>query len=148
VVSERELDELAAVRQLIEVPVMGAVAEARDPSMDAEFARLRQLAGDLEATAEAGDLVAYMRHDTEFHASFLALHGNAELVTLVRGLRGRSRLYGLEASARAGTLVPSTRDHRQMIDLALAGDRPGLEALARRHIGQVRTIWAGGTRQP
>lgn len=142
-VTDRELDELAAVRQLIEVPVMGAVAAARDQSMDGEFARLRQVAGDLEAAAEAEDLVSYMRLDTEFHASFLALHGNTELVTLVRGLRSRSRLYGLEASARAGTLVTTTREHRRMIDLATARDRAGLEALARQHIGQTRTIWAG-----
>jgi DNA-binding GntR family transcriptional regulator len=141
-VTERELDELAAVRQLIEVPTMGAVAQACDQSMDAEFARLRQVAVDLEAAAETADLVSYMQLDTEFHSSFLALHGNTELVALVRGLRSRSRLYGLEATSRAGTLVTSTREHRQMIDLATARDRPGLEALTRRHIGQVRTIWA------
>ncbi|MGH3168320.1 MAG: GntR family transcriptional regulator, partial [Trebonia sp.] len=117
-VTERELDELAAIRQLIEVPTMGAVAEARDQSMDGEFTRLRQVARDLEAAAEAEDLVSYMRLDTEFHASFLALHGNTELVTVVRGLRSRSRLYGLESLARAGNLVTSTREHRQMIDLA------------------------------
>ncbi len=60
-VSDRELDELAAVRQLIEVPTMGAVAAACDQSMDAEFDRLRQVARDLEAAAAAEDLVSYMQ---------------------------------------------------------------------------------------
>jgi DNA-binding GntR family transcriptional regulator len=141
-VSDRELDELAAVRRLIEVPTMGAVAEACDESMSGEFSRLRQVARDLEAAAAAEDLLSYMQLDTEFHTSFLALHGNTELVSLVRGLRGRSRLYGLEALARAGTLVTSTREHRRMIDLATARDRAGLEALTHAHIGQTRTLWA------
>jgi DNA-binding GntR family transcriptional regulator len=148
-VSDRELDELAAVRQLIEVPTMGAVAAACDQSMDAEFARLRQVARDLESAAAAEDLVTYMQLDTEFHTSFLALGGNTQLVTLVEGLRSRSRLYGLEAAAGAGILVGQTREHRQMIDLATARDRPGLEALTHRHIGQTRTIWAERTgREP
>jgi DNA-binding GntR family transcriptional regulator len=143
-VSERELDDMIATRILLEIPTMGAVAEQYDPSMDAEFTRLRQIARDLEAAAENDELIAYMQLDTEFHASFLALHGNREIVEIVRQLRGRSRLFGLEALARSGRLVDSTREHMQMIDLAVAKDRPALEALTRTHLNHTRTIWASG----
>jgi DNA-binding GntR family transcriptional regulator len=146
-VSDQELDDMAEVRLLLEVPAMGSVAarSASDDDVRRALEELRTIAYDLERAATADDLVSYMTLDTEFHTRFLALHGNAELVRTVRALRSRSRLYGLEKMARAGTLLQSTREHGDMIDLALSGDRPGLESLTRRHIGHVRTDWADGT---
>lgn len=141
-VSDRELDELVATRILLEVPTMGEVADKYEPSMENEMAGLRDLARELEAAAEGNDIVNYLRLDTEFHTSFLALQGNAEIVKIVRRLRSRSRLFGLEALARAGTLITSTREHMQMIDLAIAGDREGLENLTRIHLSHTRTTWA------
>jgi DNA-binding GntR family transcriptional regulator len=141
-VSERELDELAETRLLLEVPTMGAVAREMTDEIRARFKELRQLAEQLETAAATEDLVNYMQADTEFHTRFLALHGNEELVKTVRNLRGRSRLYGLEQLAQTGRLAQSTREHAEMIDLAIAGDQRGLEDLVRRHIGHVRTDWA------
>ena len=141
-VSERALDELAETRLLLEVPIMGDIAEKADEATKASLEQLRRLAAELESAAAGEDLVTYMQADTEFHAQFLALHGNQEIVKAVRNLRSRSRLYGLERSAHAGTLMQSTREHSEMIDLAIAGDRAGLEALVRQHIGHIRTDWA------
>jgi DNA-binding GntR family transcriptional regulator len=141
-VSERELDDLAETRLLLEVPTMGAVAERSDEATKEGLEQLRHLANELENSAASDDLVTYMQADTEFHSRFLALHGNREIVATVRNLRGRSRLYGLERLSRAGTLMQPTREHAEMIELALVGDRPALEDLVRRHIGHVRTDWA------
>jgi DNA-binding GntR family transcriptional regulator len=140
-VSDAELDELAATRMLLEVPTMGAIAENCD-RITAGLHDLRELALQLEQAAETHELIAYMQLDTEFHSRFLTLGGNATLVSLVRSLRNRSRLYGLERLAQAGGLVESTREHAAMIDLGIAGDRHGLEALTRQHIGHIRTVWA------
>jgi DNA-binding GntR family transcriptional regulator len=141
-VSERELDELAETRLLLEVPTMGAVAEELTDDIRANLEDLRKTAQLLEQAATAEDLVVYLQLDTEFHSRFLSLHGNEEIVKTVRSLRARSRLYGLERLASAGRLMQSTVEHAQMIDLALAGDREGLEQLTRQHIGHVRTEWA------
>lgn len=141
-VSDQELDELVEARLLLEVPTMGAVAEGYQPSMDPEFDRLRAMARDLEAAAESNEISRYLLLDTEFHATFLGLHGNAEIVKVVRQLRGRNRLLGLEALARAGTLIATAQEHRQMVDLAVARDRAGLEELTRTHLAHTRTIWA------
>lgn len=67
---------------------------------------------------------------------------NEELVKIVRALPNRSRLYGLEAIAKSGVLDRSVAEHGRMIDLALASDRPALEALVAQHIGHVRALWA------
>jgi DNA-binding GntR family transcriptional regulator len=141
-VSDRELDELIEARILLEVPTMGAVAEKYEPSMEPEINRLRGLAKDLEAAAESNEISTYLQIDTEFHTSFLRLHGNTEIVKIVRQLRGRNRLFGLEALARAGKLITSAREHMQMVDLAVAKDRTGLEELTRIHLSHTRTIWA------
>jgi DNA-binding GntR family transcriptional regulator len=146
-VSDRELDDLAEARLLLEVPVMGAVAESNGLEDQEVLARLQRVARELETAAETDDLVSFMRLDTEFHTEFLAQHGNREVVGLVRTLRSRSRLYGLEKLARAGALVRTAREHAQMIELAVDRDRDGLEALTRQHIGHVRTIWASGTEE-
>jgi DNA-binding GntR family transcriptional regulator len=142
-VSEHELDELAETRLLLEVPVMGAVAEGLTEETRERLEDLRQKADVIEKAAAADDLVAYIQLDTEFHTEFLALHGNREIVKTVRNLRARSRLYGLERLSRSGALMQSTQEHMQMIELALAGDRTRLEDLVRMHIGHIRTVWAG-----
>ena len=140
-ISERELDDLAETRLLLEVPTMGAIAENIDEATRAHLERLRTVSAQLEQFAESNDLVSYLQTDTEFHTQFLALHGNKEIVKTVRSLRGRVRLYGLERVSHAD-LMRFTREHAQMIDLAVAGDRRELEALVRQHIGHVRTDWA------
>jgi DNA-binding GntR family transcriptional regulator len=140
--SDHQLDQFAHVRLLLEVPTMGDVAAADDPKIAEALKQLRPSADEMARAALDEDMVRFIELDTDFHTDFLALAGNVELVKIVRDLRNRSRLYGLEAVARAGLLDQSVAEHSQMIDLALAGDRPALEALVAQHIGHVRTLWA------
>ena len=147
--SEEQLDEFAQVRLMLEVPTMGLVASlARDSAVAANLEGLRPGAEGIVRAAAASDLVRFIELDTEFHAHFLSLAGNSEVVRIVRDLRNRSRLYGLEAVARAGILGRSAEEHSEMIDLALSGDRENLEALVARHIGHVRNLWAGVADKP
>jgi DNA-binding GntR family transcriptional regulator len=141
--SDRQLDQFAHVRLLLEVPTMGDVAAAAaDPQIADALRGFRARADEMARAARDEDMVRFIQLDTDFHTDFLTLAGNTELVTIVRDLRNRSRLYGLEAVTRAGLLHQSVAEHAQMIDLALAADRPALEALVAHHIGHVRTLWA------
>lgn len=137
-----ELDELAELRMLIEVPIMGAVAERCTGEIAQQVEELRPLAQELVAAAQRVDLGTYIQLDTEFHTKFLALYGNNKVVDEVRMLRSRSRLYGLESLASSGNLMPSTLEHDRMIDLALSRNTVEMEALIRRHIGHIRAEWA------
>lgn len=141
-VTPAELDQLAEVRQLLEVPVMGDIAADHSAEDVARIEALRSVADDMVAAERAGDMVAYLSADTEFHTAFLALHGNHELVAIVRRARERSRLQGLLPLAVAGLLTASTLEHHRMVDAALARDRSGMESLVRRHIQHVRDEWA------
>lgn len=137
--SERDLDEITDVRALVEVPTVGRVAG----TASGEAAKLRPLGEAVVAAAERGDILGYVEADTAFHLDLLALAGNAHLVEVVRDLRHRSRLYGLPSLAERGELLPSAREHLQLLDLVVAGDAPAAEALMRHHLRHVRGIWAG-----
>ncbi len=141
-VSHDELDQLAEIRLLLEVPVMGEIAAHHRDADRASILRLHSFVARMTAAEEENDMVEYLAADTAFHTSFLAIHGNSELVAIVRRARERSRLHGLLPLARAGRLTASTQEHARMIDRALARDRPGLEELVRRHIQHVRNEWS------
>lgn len=140
--SDAELDALAELRTLVEVPVMTAVARDASAATDARVEQLRPLARDMVAAAGSKDLARYVALDTEFHLRFLACHGNDYVVEVVRDLRGRSRLFGLAEMAESGTLADNAAEHEAMVDLALAGDADGMQRLVGRHIAQVRRAWA------
>ncbi|MET9310357.1 GntR family transcriptional regulator [Kribbella sp. NPDC003505] len=138
-VSDEDLDNVAAVRQLIEPPTIRDVVPAI-PAKD--YPRLRRLADDIVAAAEAGDLIAYIEADRVFHVTLLAYSGNQKLVDVVSDLRSQTRLLGLTPLVESGRLVPSATEHHDLLDLVEAGDAEGAEQLMRRHIGHVRGLWA------
>lgn len=137
-----ELDCLAEIRTMTEVPAMVEVARACSGDTVTAVEGLRPTARRIVNAAEEGDLIAYIESDTEFHLEFLALHGNEWLVALVRDLRSRSRLYGLEALANAGALGPLAADHEAMVDAALSNDTDRMHNLIDRHLAKVRSVWA------
>ncbi len=61
---------------------------------------------------------------------------------MVRELRSRARLYGLKSLADAGKLVDSAREHIELLDALINGDRRAAEHVMSHHIQHVRGIWA------
>lgn len=144
--TEKELDDMTALRLLIEVPTCADIARRyldRSAEWAAEIHELRNLAKDIVIHAENRDLIAYVESDRRFHLGLLRLSGNAEVVAVVGQLRARSRLYGLMPLAERGQLARSAAEHLELLDLVQAGDAAGTDKLLRRHIGHVRGEWAG-----
>ncbi|MEU6783981.1 GntR family transcriptional regulator [Nonomuraea angiospora] len=137
--SDRDLDELTEIRQLIEVPTVARLAGG---AREAEFERLRPVAEEIVSAAERGDLLAYVDADLRFHVELLTLAGNAHLVEVVRDLRNRARLYGLSQLRERDVLGESAREHLALLDALKSGDRQAVEHLMKEHIGHVRGIWA------
>jgi DNA-binding GntR family transcriptional regulator len=137
--SARELDELTEIRRLIEVPTTVAAVDKATPD---DLVRLRRTARHITRAVEKKDLIDYIDWDTRFHLDLLALAGNEALVEIVRDLRARSRLFGLQQLVDSGQLDESAAEHIQMLDLMATGDRSGLETLMSAHIGHVRGEWA------
>jgi DNA-binding GntR family transcriptional regulator len=138
-ISEAELDEIAALRMLIEPPTVREVT----PRIPADaMAGLRALAQAIVDHAAAGDLIGYTEADRRFHLAILAFSNNRRLVSLVSELRSQTRLYGLAGLAERGALAGSAAEHLDLVDLIAARDARGAASLMRRHIGRVRAEWA------
>ena len=138
--SEKDLDDLCQLRALIEVPTVRQIGEAGTDPGTIEW--LRGLAAGIEDAARRHDLITHVTLDTQFHLGLLGLAGNPHLVEAVRSLRARSRIYGLRGLAERDALVPSSREHAELLDLIVAGDAAGAERLMDQHIRHVRGIWA------
>lgn len=143
--TDAELDSLAEIRAMVEVPTMALVAADCVGDVAVAVEGLRPLARAIVTAAEQKDLISYIEADTAFHLSFLGLHGNEALVDVVRDLRSRSRLYGLEALAEGDQLSLLSVEHEQMVDLALGRRVEEMRSLMSAHIAHVRSIWAGNT---
>lgn len=139
--TEKELDDLADIRILLETPMMHRVVGNIPPS---GFTRLQRFADRCVAAAQTGDLHAYLLNDRDFHATLLSFAGNEALVELATSLRRRARVYGLKALAQSGRLADSAREHHELLDLLADGDGAGAADLLAKHIGHTRDIWATG----
>jgi len=139
--SDKDLDDLAQLRILIEPPAMLLVA-GRIPEDD--FAELERLADACLRAAEREDLGEYLRDDRQFHALVLSYTDNPQLVELATSLRLRTRLYGIAQLARQGRLADSAREHHQLVELLRAGDGERAAEVLRLHIHHARHLWATG----
>src|SRR5580704_4101908 len=138
-VSESDLDDIAALRMLIEPPTVREVT----PRIPAEaIPALRELARAIVDQAAAGDLVTYTEADRRFHLAILEYSHNQRLVSLVSDLRSHTRLFGLAGMVDRGTLAASAAEHLELVGLIAAGDAEGAGKLMGRHIGRVRAEWA------
>jgi DNA-binding GntR family transcriptional regulator len=138
-VSEAELDDIAALRMLIEPPTVRQVT----PRIPADaMPALRALAQAIVDNAAAGDLITYTEADRRFHLAILEYSSNQRLVSLVSDLRSHTRLFGLSGMADRGALAESAAEHLELVDLIEARDATGAGNLMKRHIGRVRAEWA------
>lgn len=140
VVDEEQLDQITAIRRLLEPPV---VAEVTDLIPAEDFAGLRQLAQEIVDGARAGDLAQYTEADREFHLRLLGYSGNQRLVDLVAELRGQTRLVGLASLLDRGYLVSSAREHLDLLDLMERRDAAAVETFMVRHINHIQDLWSG-----
>lgn len=139
--SEEDLDQLAAVRLLIEPPT---VRDAVAVIPEEDLPELRTLAQAIVDAAERGDLVGYIEADHVFHLTLLGYSRNRFLVDVVADLRSQTRLLGLTPLLESGRLGRSAAEHHELLDFVEARDAVGAELLMRRHIGHVRGLWARG----
>ena len=141
-VDDKELDSIAELRGLIEVPIMGMVAQECDAATAIEVERLRPLAKQITKAAAEGDLLTYTEVD-KIRTRKKVGAGNSRVVSVVHDLRLRSRLFGLEALAAAGVLAQMSHEHEEMVDAALRRDGDGMREVMGRHMGHIRSTWAG-----
>lgn len=139
--TEKQLDDLTAIRLLLEPPVMPQLVGVISSE---GYNELELLADKSLKGAEESNMTDYLTSDWAFHAKLLAYAGNEQLVELATSLRQRTRLYGVRGLARENKLASSAGEHYELLRLLRAGDGSGAEALLHRHIARTRSSLATG----
>jgi DNA-binding GntR family transcriptional regulator len=135
--SDEDLDNIAQIRLLLEVPTISQVASQLTPT---RLDSLAVAAEAIERSAADGDV---LDADRRFHMELISTIGNARLTDLVDRLRRQARLFGLTDLAKSGQLMASAREHRALLDMLKMQDIQAAEKLMRAHIGHTRGLWAG-----
>lgn len=139
-VDDKDLDEIAALRQLIEPPVVrdvvGVVPESDIP-------RLRKAAEEIVNNAARHDLIGYLEADRRFHLALLEYSGNERIVRLIDDLRGHMRLGGLAVLSERNELESNAQQHIDIVDAISERDADRVFELMTDHIRQTRGTWAG-----
>ena len=138
--SDHDLDEIFALRLLVEVP---SVINVVGNLSSSDLATCAQLAQQIEASAQLGDLIGFLESDRLFHSALLRPLSNGRLLGIVNGLRDQARLNALPALAGSDRLIASAREHTLLLDAVLQGNRKDAGRLITQHLEHSRGLWAG-----
>lgn len=130
--SERDRQNIAELRLLIEIPSMARLAGS--PALHARSEEFKGLVADLLAEARANDMNAYLEVDRAFHLGLLSLLENDRLTDLIGSLRDQTRQFGIHTLAELGELMSSAHEHAEILDALLAGDSAEVDRLMRVHL--------------
>jgi DNA-binding GntR family transcriptional regulator len=119
-----------ALRELLERFAMVSLAEKRLTDTD----DLRRLADDVATAVKRKDSRTYSEADRAFHFALVSRANNPMLTKMIMELRDSMRLYGMDTPAGRQRQVASVKEHYQLIDLAVAGDKTAIAALITEHI--------------
>lgn len=135
--SAHDLDEVFALRLLLEVPAARRAAELIGEAELAELERILAVMGEL---VDDADEHAFMVHDRRFHETLLAAAGNRRLVGVVGSLRDFVRFRGASTVGRGRDLRAIYDEHVRILDALRAGDAAAVGEAMRDHLVHTRRL--------
>lgn len=134
---EHDMEELYAMREVLEVPAARWAAQRRDT----EQTRLIRAAHDeLEAASvqTPPDFDELQRLDIAFHQRIVTAAGN-KFLSQTQGVLSQILAQGMTTTLSiAGRLEASREEHRNILDAILAGDADDAADAARKHVRSAR----------
>jgi DNA-binding GntR family transcriptional regulator len=137
--SSDELNDIFAIRVLLEVPSISEIARAG--LAPPRLARLRELAAATQRAADTGNLIEFLETDRMFHVELIETLGNKPLAELVETLRDRVRLRGFKNGSGREYIAQSANEHFQLLDFLSKQDEAEAVAVMRRHLERSRQVW-------
>ncbi|OJU85836.1 MAG: hypothetical protein BGO11_17630 [Solirubrobacterales bacterium 70-9] len=130
-ISAADVEDVMETRQLIE---RFAVARVIELDLDLS-AQLDAAIAAQERHAEAGDAVAFVDADREFHRVFVAATGNAIVLRTHDSLRDQQQRMGLAAMSAGSDRMQRILDqHREIVAAVARRDTDEAAALIDRHL--------------
>ena len=137
-----ELNQLFELRVLLERFAIESLARQRR----LDGAALYRFADVVAACVASGDLAGYTDADRSFHEALLTAARNPRLTRLAMELRDTMRLYGMDSAQGRQRQTDSVQEHRQLVDLAVAGKAKAAGELMSRHILDWQPVFAAALR--
>ncbi len=133
-----EVRQIYSVREALETL---AAEQIPLPASPAILTQLRDVQREHAAAVESADARAAFRANMRFHETLFGACGNPHLVELIQGLA--QKVHGARSITAASPehLRLACDEHVAMIGALAAGDREGLVALCRRHLGPSRDAY-------
>lgn len=132
-----DLEEIIAIRVLLEVPT---VCEAVRRMTPAAIDELERLVLAMETSAAKDDEESVGTLDRAFHHALLMQAGNRRLADYVDRLRDMIRTRGITTAGESRTLQQIAQEHRELLDLIRAGDTKAVSDAMQAHIARTREI--------
>ncbi|MGO4402776.1 GntR family transcriptional regulator [Bosea sp. RAF48] len=133
-----EVRQIYSVREALETL---AAEQIPFPAPDRLLTQLQQIQDAHSAAVSSGDARAAFRANMIFHEALFAACGNPHLVELIQAMA--QKVHGARSitAASAEYLALARDEHLGMIEAIKAGDRAGLVALCRKHLGPSRDAY-------
>jgi DNA-binding GntR family transcriptional regulator len=129
--SLHDLEEVFALRLLLEVPATRLACQQIDEAGRRELRRLHQT---MERAARAENEYRMLEHDRRFHLVLLQASGNLRLASYVDGLRDMVLRRGVSTVSRSRSLDDIVAEHREVLSHIEARDAAGAAEAMRAHL--------------
>jgi DNA-binding GntR family transcriptional regulator len=136
--TDREVDQLLDVRELLEGATARLAARAATPEAVAGLRVTWQEGAD---AVKSGDVTRTVTANNDFHAAVAEIAGNTVLAQLSEIVGRRVRWYYRQVAPARGH--ESWAEHAEIVAAIEAGDEDQAAALARMHTERTRTAYHG-----
>jgi DNA-binding GntR family transcriptional regulator len=133
-VSLAEAIEITEVRMLLEGHEAARAAERVTP---AQAAGLRQIAKDMRAAVENGELMRYSELNVTLHATLREISGHRIAAQLLEQLRGLTVRHQFTLSLVPGRSAVSLPQHEAIVDAVVEHDAAAAERAMHEHLRSV-----------
>lgn len=130
--AEQDLEEIRAVRLMLEVPAMVQLTEQ---GIGEHEVTARRHAEACHAAAATGDVTEFLAADHKFHMFLLGLLNNSRLSKFVEQLREQSRMYALQFLSEPSRMEEAAREHAELLDALASGDPKRAASLMTHQLG-------------
>lgn len=144
-ISPDNLRELAHMRLLLECEAMRSSFEAGDVEWEARVVAAHHKLATVERSVSAGNRTGeetLRTYDWQFHNALISACGSRLLLDLHAGIYEKYLRYLVLASVFRGS--PVTREHRELLDCALARDWKRAQAVTVTHVEDCVTQMLAG----
>ncbi|MFO1312445.1 MAG: GntR family transcriptional regulator [Burkholderiales bacterium] len=144
-ISRENLREIARMRLLLEGDALRSSFENGDVEWEARVVAAHHKLAFVERKVAAGDRSfeeAFRRYDWEFHNALISACGSRLLLDMHAGIYDKYMRYLVLASVFRGDAV--AREHRELLDLALARDWRAAQAITTTHVEDCVAQMMGG----